>query len=413
MTWLLHNWYGYVLIRLSGYSPERFLNLCGANGIEVWNVQYQGGTYRFFMTTKGYRASKPLVKKARVRLRIQKKLGLPFFLYKNRKRKLLFIGFASFFLLLHGMSMFVWDISFEGNLQYTDEMLLRYFEDQDVRYGMYKNKISCDDLESGLRNRFSEITWVSARVSGTRLLVKIKENEVISTIPEKDERPCDIVAAAPGTITKMIVRQGIAQVSIGDEVEAGQVLVSSAVPITNDSEELVRTEYVHADADIYGETQHTYTKSFPSLHQVRVKTGKMRRGFWVKAGTWDLVFLLPGKKDSLWTFVTEEKQFKIFEDFYLPLYLGKIEGEEYDVYEGYYTENEKKQIAQQIHQQFLEELMEKGVHIIENNVKILGDESVCRIEGNAVTEESLGQTTWITETEGETEKSDERSGDNN
>lgn len=401
MAWLLHNWHGYVWVRLSGYSPERFLNLCGANGIEIWNVRYEQGTYEFFMTAKGFRASRPLMQKANVRLRISKKLGLPFFLHKNRKRKLMFGGFVSFFLLLYLMSLFIWDISFEGNRQYTDDQLIRYFETQNIRYGMMKKEISCDQLEAALRNQFSEITWVSARVSGTRLLVKIKENEVLSSIPEKDEEPCDIVASAPAVITRMIVRKGVPQVSVGDQVEAGQLLVSGAVPVTNDSEEVVRTEYVHADADIYGETSHSYQESFQTLHQVRVKTGKKRRGIYLKAWKYDLTLLMPGKKDSLWTFVTEERQWKIFEDFYLPFYQGTITGEEYGVYERQYREDEKKQIAEEIHRRYLEKLMEKGVHIIENNVKILGDESVCQVEGTVTAEESIVQTRYMTETEGE------------
>ena len=92
-----------------------------------------------------------------------------------------------------------------------------------------------------MRTSFPEITWVSARVSGTRLLIHIKENEVLSTIPEKDETPCDIVASQPGIITSMVVRQGVAQVCVGDQVEEGQVLVSGRVPIIGDNEEEINT----------------------------------------------------------------------------------------------------------------------------------------------------------------------------
>lgn len=411
MAWLLHNWYGYLRMRLTGYSPERFLNLCSANGIEIWDLNYKGGTYEFYMTLKDFRSSKGLVRKAKVRLRIIKKLGLPFFLYKNRTRKLMFAGFASFFMLLYVMSLFVWDISFEGNYHYTDEVLTKYFESQDIRYGMYKGRISCDEIESGIRNRFPEITWVSARVSGTRLLVKIKENEVLSAIPEKDGSPCDLVASRDGTITKMIVRRGIAQVEIGDTVEKGQLLVSSAVPITNDAEELVRIEYVPADADIHAQTEYRYTKSIPSLHQVKSKTGKKKHGYYVKALAYNLTLLLPSRRDSQWQYVMEEVQFKIFENFYLPFYLGRISGEEYVTYERFYMPEEKKEIADRLQSWFLENLMEKGVQIIENSVKILDDESVVKIEGNVTAEELIGRKVQITETEGD-QIPDERSGDN-
>lgn len=410
MAWLLHNWFGYLRIRLSGYSPERFFNLCSAGGIEIWNLKYQNGTCEFYMTLKGYRSCKAFVRKAKVRLRILKKLGLPFFLYRNRKRKLLFTGFFSFFLLLYVMSLFIWDISFDGNYRYTDEVLTRYFKEQDIRYGMFRKAISCDDIEAGIRNQFPEITWVSARVSGTRLLVKIKENEVLSGIPEKEDFPCDLVAARAGTITGMIVRQGVPQVKIGDTVEAGQLLVSSGVPITNDAEELVRTEYVHAEADIHAETKYQYTKRIPNLHPVKTKTGKTKKGYYLKLMDYNMTFLMPSKRDSLWQYVMEEQQLKIFENFYLPFYLGRINGEEYVTYERYYTEEEKNQLAEQVQTQYLENLMEKGVQIIENNVKILGDESVLTIEGDVTAQELIGQIKEITETEGE-QIPDERSGD--
>ncbi len=410
MAWLTHNWYGYLRIRLSGYSPERFLNLCSAGGIEIWDLKYRNGTYEFYMTLKGYRSCKALVRKAKVRLRILKKLGLPFFLHKNRKRKLMFTGFVSFFVLLYVMSLFLWDISFDGNYRYTDEVLTGYLKEQDIRYGMYKKTISCEDIEFGIRNQFPEITWVSARVSGTRLLVKIKENEVLSSIPVKDESPCDLVAARAGTITKMIVRRGVPKVTIGDTVEAGQLLVASGVPITNDAEELVRTDYVHAEADIYAKTERQYTKRIPNLHTVKAKTGKTKRGYYIRALDYNMTFLLPSGKDSLWQYVMEERQLRIFEDFYLPFYLGNISGEEYVTYERTYTEEEKNRLAEQIQGQYLENLMEKGVQIIENNVKILDNESVLTIEGHVTAEELIGQTKTAAQTEGE-QLPDERSGD--
>ena len=86
-------------------------------------------------------------------------------------------------------------------MQRSYDTLVRFLDTQDIDYGMLKARINCEDLEASMRTSFPEITWVSARVSGTRLLIHIKENEVLSTIPEKDETPCDIVASQPGVIT--------------------------------------------------------------------------------------------------------------------------------------------------------------------------------------------------------------------
>ncbi|MEG0688986.1 MAG: sporulation protein YqfD, partial [Hungatella sp.] len=78
ILWLLHQWRGYVYVCMSGFEAERFFNLCAANGIELWEVIYQEKNYQFYMTLPGYRASKFLMRKANIRLRILRKMGLPF-----------------------------------------------------------------------------------------------------------------------------------------------------------------------------------------------------------------------------------------------------------------------------------------------------------------------------------------------
>lgn len=79
LTWLNHRFFGYLFVEMTGFSPERFFNMCSAHEIEVWDVVHSGHTYRFFITVPGFRKIKPLVRKSKVRLRILKKFGLPFF----------------------------------------------------------------------------------------------------------------------------------------------------------------------------------------------------------------------------------------------------------------------------------------------------------------------------------------------
>ena len=414
-AWFLHLWNGYLLIQLRGFSPERFLNLCSANRIEIWALNYQDGGYQFYMTLKGYRAVKPLVRKSKVRLRILGRFGLPFFLYRNRKRKLYFAGVVSFFLILHLMSLFIWDIEFEGNRMYTYETLTDFLETEQITFGMRKSRIDCDLLEEEIRLAFPEITWVSARVSGTRLLVKIKENEVLSSIPETDTGPCNLVADRDGVITAMIVRKGTAAVKIGDQVEKGQILVKGEVEIRNDSDEVVNIHYVHADADVMARTEYQVTEKFPLLHTKQAETGKQRHGYYLKAFRYSALFLLPGGGENSWKMVMEERQFKLFQNFYLPFYLGKITAKEYNTYESYYTKEEQNEKGEKIHQEFVKNLLEKGVQIIQNNVKIQDDGVNCMVKSYVQAIEAIEKQQEITEDQRKAEeiiKPDERDRDN-
>ena len=88
----------------------------------------------------------------------------------------------------------------------------------------------------------------------------------------------------------MVVRQGVAQVCVGDQVEEGQVLVSGRVPIIGDSEEEINAYMVHADADVVARTTREYEKTIPLLHKERVQTGR-NAGMVCKGG--EMVIYLP------------------------------------------------------------------------------------------------------------------------
>lgn len=406
---LKHYWEGYLRIGLKGFSPERFLNLCMAKQIVIWDLKYQDDGYQFLICVKDYRRVRPLVRKAQVRLRILGRYGLPFFLYRNRRRKLYGAGILSFFLVLFIMSQFIWDISIEGNYYFTDDVLLHYLEGQDIRYGRRKAGIDCDSLEESIRSQYPEIIWVSARISGTRLMIKVKENEVMGVIPQKEDAPQDLVAQKPGKITRMIIRRGKAQVALGDSVEAGDVLVRGVISIYNDSEELVRQQPVRADADIYAITSESYQESVPCVAVRRSDTGRQRRGLRLRLGGFSFLWMIPTWGENPWEITSKSSQLTVLGDFYLPAWVDQVLAKEYQIYDHFLTNEELEAQKQRIHQKKIEDLTEKGVQILENSVRILKEGSQWQVQGEFLVEEQIGigreilpeALGNITETEGE------------
>ncbi len=45
---------GYLEVVLSGYAPERFLNLCGNHNILIWNLRKEEDVYRFFISIRAF-----------------------------------------------------------------------------------------------------------------------------------------------------------------------------------------------------------------------------------------------------------------------------------------------------------------------------------------------------------------------
>ncbi len=386
------HWFGgYLKVELNGRDPERFLNLCRNREIELWEIRAVPGGCSGRITVDGFRQTKEPLRKSGMRMRIRKKCGFPFFLYGNRKRKLFFAGLAAGLSMLFGLSFFIWDIHVEGNRMYTEDTLIRYFDGLDIRCGMRKDQVDCQDLEESIRADFPEITWVSAQVSGTRLLVKIKENEGLSQLPREDPEPCDLVAEKDGVITEMIVRSGTGLAAVGDTVAAGDVLISGKVPITDDGGEVTKEYSVRADGDVTVRRGETYRRDYTGWKTVETATGRVRRGLYVRLGNFALRLIPPAEEGTLWRTYQEERQLRLTGSFCLPVWWGIIEAEEYSSGERMYTEEEKEKIRQQVQEEFEENLTQKGVQIEENNARIVENGSGFSIEGNAVLRESIGE----------------------
>ena len=390
MRWLKQHYTGYVRVRLTGRSPERFFNLCRSSEILLWNIACEKEEYRFFLLLPDFYRIRPFARKAGVRVRIQEKLGLPFFLYRNRKRKLFAVGAASFFLLLFVLSRFIWNISFSGNLLFTDDMLTGQLREIGVCYGMPKRGVDCDRIEEELRSRCSRIVWVSAHVSGTRLQIRIRENETADGIPLREESPRNLVAETAGTVVSILVRAGKAAVQPGDEVEKGQILVEGMLPVTNDSGEVERTLFVRADADIRLRTTKIYREWVPHFQTVRSYTGKKQRGFRLRAGAVDILAMPPLAGKRNWDLTGVSRQIVLFGDFFLPVWTEAITAREYEKVERKRTKTELNDLTKAVHERKLQKLTEKGVQIIENDVKILDNSNGWIICGSMTVEEEAG-----------------------
>lgn len=382
--------YGYVRIRLRGESPERFLNLCAHHKIFVWDLVNRDGSYEMNVTVKDFRKLRGICRKTRGRVKIIGKYGLPFFFYRNKKRKAFFVGFFLAFCILAVMSRHIWNIHVEGNVYNSTQSILEYLEEIQVCHGVLKKDLDCAYIAQKLREEFPDITWVSAKISGSRLLLEIKENGNIYQAGERQKGAYDLIADKTGMIVSMITRKGTPLKQEGETCQAGEILVSGRLDIYNDAKEVVRYEYTEADADIYVQYDLEYYQEFSMDHERPVYTGKKKEGYILQVG--DYHIRLKGKpKWEAYDTITQMKQLKLTENFKLPLYLGTITDQEYEKRMFTYTEEQAREKAQSQLDALLETLEEKGVQIQGDHVKIGIQDKVCTVKGTLTVIEKIGQ----------------------
>lgn len=416
---------GYVSIKVWGYSTERFLNLCGNHDILVWDIENHGDYYTMKVSVQGFFALKTLLKKTGTRASVLHRYGLPFFMSKIKKRKVFVAGLVICLIFWMMTTRFIWDIEIEGNYSLTDDVLMDYLKSQDVHTAMKKSKLQIEELERRLREEYDIITWASLKVDGTTLIIQIRENE----IPEYDTDVTngkdagmpgddmyagkDIVASKDGVVVYIITRKGVPQVSVGDSVVKGQVLVNGAVPVYNDDSTIRKYQYYEADADIMLTYEKSVSIDRDTAYEDKEYSGNEKKILMlgIKDKEWNISL---GKiKYDAYDVFGEKKQVQLLEHLFLPAYYGVKYAKEYTLTQKNHTEEEMQRIMEEEWNKILQTLDEKGVEITQKNVTIKknGNKWVLNARMQLVEEavEKVNSTTEqirLTEGEEEAEKSD-------
>ena len=386
---------GYVCIRVTGFSPERFMNLCSMREILLWNIRREEDAYYMCLSIAGFFKLRPIVKKTGTRVVIVKKSGLPFFVPKMLKRKVFLMGFllAAFFWIW--TTRYIWAIEIQGNFMITEDILMDFLKNEQVYTGMKKSGLNIEALEKEIRKEFYQVTWTSVKLTGTKLTVQVKENELLPTpeeqnTQEREDIASDLVADQDGKIISMIVREGVPQVTIGQEVKKGDVLVSGSVPVFQEDGTVRKYRYCRADADIILEHGLTMKQSLSSNYERKKYTGREKKQYYLTVLGKN--FRFGSKKNPFLSYdsVTDEAQLQLLQDFYLPVLYGKYTYREYYVEEQKYTKAEAKEILIERYQKFMQTLTEKGVQIIGKNVKIETTDSGWVLSGVFQVQEKTG-----------------------
>ena len=376
---------GYVRVKVEGYAPERLLNLCNANGLLIWDVENKGQFYKLCIGVKDYHKLRPFARKTGTKITLLEKRGFPFFMNRFRKRTMFFGGMLLCFLLIFALSFFVWNIHIEGNVTQSNEEILEKLETMGITHGTKKSEIVCEAVETGLRKEYPNILWVSAELKGTRMILLIKENEdkdIVSRIEEKDRSPVSIVSDISGVVESMIVRQGTPLVKVGEEVSKDQILVDGYYEIKNDAGETVRYEGVAADGEIVIRCVENYQDQFSKEYEIKNYTKRKRYGIKIKVfhKTFDLQ---PKISFENYDVVQSEKTISITENFVLPFSVAIVTYQEYVPEKKDYTQEEVKRLAAERYFNKYKNILQKGVQIIEKDVKIDINGKLCIVGGYA------------------------------
>lgn len=262
---LWHYLQGYVIVEVSGFNVEKFLNLVTYHGLVLWNIRRKGDKLYFSTSIEDFRAMKQDARKTRSRLRIAHKCGLPFFTYRYKKRKLFAMGIGIFVVMLWLLSSFVWLVDVEGNSRINSLDIIQTLDENGYSTGNWKVKMNLREAETVLLKHYPDIIWVGIDYEGTRMIVRVAESILPPTMNPLDMTPTSLISKRDALITYIAVEKGKPMVKAGDIVKKGDMLVAGEMPLGEEDPSLY---YVSAKGKITGKTIYTVSRDM-SLKQVK------------------------------------------------------------------------------------------------------------------------------------------------
>lgn len=221
---------GYGEVELKGMGLERALTLLERAGVTLWHIRRAD---RLTLTCRVPMHQKRLCRKIAAelpcRLAWRSEHGLPGFVRRLLRRRVLIAGLALLVVGSIASVQFVWRVEIKGveDPQRLQE-IRRLAEESGYGPGAWWHHIELKEVERQLILQMPDAAALVANRTGTTL-----ELEVIPAVPAPElftpGEPCDIVAKEDGVIVSVTALEGIAKVQAGQTVKKGDVLISGNI----------------------------------------------------------------------------------------------------------------------------------------------------------------------------------------
>jgi similar to stage IV sporulation protein len=322
------------------------------------------------LSINGFKLIRPIARKTKCKVRLLKKVGLPFILNRYRRRKAFFAGAILFAILIYAMTSFIWSVEIKGNKTLQTSRLETALAGNGISTGILKYRINTERAVTRMMLENKDISWISIAVKGTKVKVELRERAQIPEIIPKNV-PCDIVAKKDGMIKQVIATEGVEAAGEGDTIKKGQVLISGKIPLKGEENKF---RMVHAMGTVSARTW--YEERVPVILTAveRLRTGKVIKDHALVLFSWKMDILHKKNKFQDYAFVEVRKKLSFGEDFVFPMeWVTKSYYEEKLVEATINEADAREAAADEAFKKVMKQLPEEA-KVVKKNVKYIEDE---------------------------------------
>lgn len=391
MKKIMENSRGMLHLAVETVLPEAFFNACVQAGISPRRIcrrTKQG--LECDVTIGEYRRMEPVLQACQGSVQVRKRWGLPFLLRRLRGRWALLAGAILCLAGIWGSSLFLWDIQVTGNQTIPTETILRQLRQCGVGIGTFSPALQPRYLKHEMLLAMDDLSFFTMNIWGSRAYVEVRERTEPPELTDEDAPPSNLVANATGIITRILRDEGSLQVSPGQAVLEGELLVSGVMDVGEGG-----ILFVRSAGEIYAETLRLVTARTPETVLTATETGRQAVRWWLIWGEQEIPLFHDGSAPfEYWEKTRETLQLSLGGALPLPVRLIREEYREVTLEERTLSQQEGSRLLEQAVQSTLEQRTNDGkvleqIDSFSQGQGILQMESYARMEENIAREVTL------------------------
>lgn len=242
------------------------------------------------------------------------KKGIPFFFSRYRKRYGLIVGlFIGMFLMFYSQ-LFVWKITVSGNSSVTTQEIENALIECGISVGSYIADINVEHDANLLLMNCRGLSSAAINIQGTHITVAVLERTYTPQIDDSSGY-YNVVAERDGVIIDIDAIDGTPEVSEGDAVYAGELLINSFIAGNYGT-----FRPTHARGIVYAAVRESFSAKIPLNRISKHYTGNTETKQTFKLLGWEIPsFFHEETKFEYFDALATEKDIKLFGFIELPL----------------------------------------------------------------------------------------------
>ena len=217
---------GTVALRVRTAQPEVFLNRAIERGIPLRDAVVTGDGLVVLVWLRDAKRIRPAVWACHGHATFVRRLGAPFVLRRILRRPVLLLACAVAIFTLYLGSSHIWVIQVDGVGWIPPARIEAAAAKLGVRPGVPRSHVDAIAVSRRLPRLVPGLTWAGVTLRGVVATISVGESIRVAPEYAQAKMAGDIVATTAGLVTSITVASGQAQVTPGQQVKKGQVLIA-------------------------------------------------------------------------------------------------------------------------------------------------------------------------------------------